>query len=121
MKVEGHCPMGCGPTLHAAGSPPRVCCGGQDCPEPTAVDRILSDPETEHIVEVGSASFSVKHPLRERVDDELLVCRLHSTLSICGGPPVPPGTYRAVADTGPATIPGWRLERIDEEGGDGGA
>ena len=117
MRIVGHCPMGCGQTLRAVptrgDSGGRILCSGVSCPEPWAAEKILGDPETEHIVEVEPESWCVQHPLRERLNGGLFVCRLHGVLSACGGPPVAVGVYRAIADAGPATVPGWRLEPIE--------
>jgi hypothetical protein len=53
--------------------------------------------ETEHIVEFEEDTFSVQHPLSERLDGSLFDCQFHAELSALGGPPVAPGRYRAVA------------------------
>lgn len=95
VEVAGYCPMGCGQTLQLDGGGTVLCADG-DCPNPLAVDTILGDPEREHIVELGDSVFTVQHPLRERVSDELLLCGLHQWLSDQAGPPAPPGRYRVL-------------------------
>lgn len=71
--INGYCPQGCGETLdvNAAGN---VMCVNATCPEPYTIADILQDPETEHIITCYSDSWSMKHPLRERLNDELLTC-----------------------------------------------
>jgi hypothetical protein len=84
QRITGYCPMGCGETLIrdrllnvVPGAPiGAIRCNAPDCPRPTAVAEILADPETEHVVVLDHGGFSVKHPLRERLDDELLGCWL---------------------------------------------
>ncbi|MEV1295803.1 DUF6085 family protein [Pseudonocardia sp. NPDC049635] len=96
-EVTGYCPMGCGRTLFlAAGG--RVTCRHVDCPAPCAVDDLLDDRETEHVVEFADTVFTVRHPLRERLGDQLMACELHQYIADLPGPPVVPGRYRARAD-----------------------
>src|SRR5690242_8844210 len=81
QRVQGHCPMGCGETLFL-GEGGHVTCSYINCPRPTAVDELLADSETEHIVVIGEETFSIQHPLRERLDGELHDCALHLDLSL---------------------------------------
>lgn len=92
MDVQGYCPLGCGQTLFV-GDGGYVTCSYSECPRPDAASDILLDPETEHVVTLASEGFTVKHPLRERLDDALLDCMLHETIQH-GGPPAAPGIYR---------------------------
>ncbi|MCU1679246.1 MAG: hypothetical protein JWM93_4004 [Frankiales bacterium] len=94
IDIHGYCPMGCGTTL-SAGASGRISCVDIDCPRPYAVDELLSAPETEHVVEFGESTFTVQHPLRERLDGSLFACPVHSAIAALDGPPVPPGRYRA--------------------------
>lgn len=93
-RVVGYCPMGCGQTLFL-GTGGHVTCSYIPCPDPTAVDTVLDEKETEHIVVIEETTFSVQHPLRERVGGELLDCGLHRWLTDLPGPPARPGRYRA--------------------------
>lgn len=95
--IDGYCPMGCGRTLFLAEGG-CVTCSYLHCPRPTAVDELLEDQETEHLVEFEARTFTIRHPLRERLDDALLKCSLHDHVAGLGGPPVQPGTYRARAN-----------------------
>jgi Family of unknown function (DUF6085) len=92
--VEGYCPMGCGPTL-TLGAGGCITCTHLDCPRPDAVTGLLADREAEHIVLFSETEFTVRHPLRERLDDALMECELHKDIAAMAGPPVRPGTYRA--------------------------
>lgn len=96
-KVNGFCPMGCGQTLWTM-SGDNIECIASDCPDPHAVAKILEDRETEHVVHFGRTVFTVRHPLRERLGDQLLRCELHNYCFNLDGPPVPPGSYRATGD-----------------------
>lgn len=92
-RLKGYCPMGCGETLFV-GSGGHITCSYPECKNPTAVDDILGDGETEHIVTLEGERFHVEHPLRERLGGALHRCRLHRYLTELGGPPRQPGTYR---------------------------
>lgn len=107
--IAGHCPMGCGTTLFA-GSGGHITCSHLQCPRPDAVDVILTELETEHIVTLKQHDFSILHPLRERLGQELLRCDLHAHLAGLDGPPRQPGRYRARK----AVDGGWTWERLDE-------
>jgi hypothetical protein len=109
--VPGYCPMGCGQTLFAA-SGGHITCSWIECPDPCAVDTILSDPETHHIVTLREDDFSVKHPLRERVADALLTCAVHGRIAEADGPPAQLGTYRIRV---PAGNGAWFWERLTIE------
>lgn len=92
--VTGYCPMGCGRTLFlAAGG--YVTCSYIHCPRRDAVADLLDDRETAHIVDFTGDGFTVRHPLRERLDDALMTCGLGEYLVQLAGPPVQPGRYRA--------------------------
>lgn len=99
MHVEGYCPA-CGAHSLMLASGGHVTCGALRCPDPCAADTILSEQETEHIVVFTAEGFTVKHPLRERVNDELLTCELHLHIANLDGPPSVPGTYRAFLAAG---------------------
>jgi hypothetical protein len=104
--VEGYCPMGCGKTLFA-GSGGYITCGRIECPRPDAVATLLEDRETEHVVMFSLTAFTVRHPLRERLDDALMECQLHEYIAALDGPPVEPGRYRAREAAGK-----WSWERV---------
>lgn len=99
QKVEGYCVMGCGETLFL-GDGNFITCSWINCPNPTAVSDILSDPETHHLVTFDEAGFTIKHPIRERLNDALLGCELRGTLENLSRPPVRPGVYRVVEADG---------------------
>lgn len=82
--------MGCGKTLYllTAGD---IRCARNACPRPTAVAELLADSETEHLVDILPGSFTIQHPLRERLDGALRDCRLGN--HIVAVPP-PAGRYR---------------------------
>jgi hypothetical protein len=112
--VEGYCPMGCGRTLFL-GDGGDITCSYLHCPNRGAVAEILADSETQHIVWFGETTFTMLHPLRERLADEdaqaaLAACRLHEHINAMDGPPVAPGKYRAAARTGA----GWKWELVTE-------
>lgn len=94
-KVAGHCPMGCGQTLFL-GSGGYVTCSLDVCPQPDAVAEILADAEAHHIVKLDEDEFTVRHPLRERLNDELMRCSLHAWIAGLSGPPRKTGTYRVL-------------------------
>jgi hypothetical protein len=109
-RVQGNCPMGCGERLFL-GDGGHVTCSGLECPNPVAVDQVLAEAETEHIVEFTEVGFSVQHPLRERLDGDLFHCPLHSYIKALSGPPARPGRYRAVLH-GDGEQKAWRFSEV---------
>lgn len=108
--VAGHCPMGCGETLQRRAADGAVICAAADCPRPDAVDTILREHETEHIVQFDPDGFTIRHPLRERLDDALMRCELHHFCASLPGPPDGSGRYRATF-LGPMD---WVFEHTEE-------
>ena len=98
-KVQGYCPFGCGQTLFLADGG-CVTCSYVHCPRRDEVTALLADKETEHIVLFEETTFSIRHPLRERHDDEFMTCELHEYCKALDGPPVQPGRYRATGRGG---------------------
>ena len=94
--VKGFCPLGCGPTLQRRETDDKIVCQHGRCPRPTAVSDLLADREHEHVVQFSDSGYTVKHPLRERLDDHLLRCLLQEFLGALSGPPVPHGLYRVI-------------------------
>jgi Family of unknown function (DUF6085) len=89
-----YCPMGCGQTLHLVGDG-MISCLTRDCPDKGAAQKILSEPEHLDIVVFGEDSFTVLHPLRERLGD-LFACQVHNACARLDGPPEGrTGRYRA--------------------------
>lgn len=116
IALTGYCPMGCGQTLVAALNGVIVCTNGVNCPCPVASTLILRDAETEHIVTLERSDFKIKHPLRERLGDELLDCQLHTMLVALDGPPAKPGTYRVTNTAPTSTVPKWTYTALAEGG-----
>lgn len=110
-KIYGYCPMGCGETLFL-GSGGYVTCGRFECPRPNAVEKILEDRETEHVVTFSSSAFTVRHPLRERLDDALMECQLHEHIASLAGPPVEPGRYRACESDDASNAVPWSWDPV---------
>lgn len=109
--IQGYCPMGCGRTLFVADGG-HITCSYVYCPRPTAVDELLEDRETEHTVDLGETGFTVRHPLRERLDDALMECQLHEEIAALSGPPAVPGRYRVRS-----VFAGWSWEPVDSAPG----
>lgn len=95
--VFGFCPMGCGSTLFLADGG-HITCSAAGCPSPGAAGDLLADQETDHIVVFGDEGYTVRHPLRERLDDALMTCGLHQHIAGLGNPAIVPGRYRARGD-----------------------
>lgn len=110
-SVPGYCPMGCGQTLFRA-SGGYITCRYLKCPRPDAVSTILEDRETEHLVTFAETAFTVRHPLRERLDEALMDCDLHKLCANLPGPPAQLGTYRV--RSGPTGVP-WATWHLVEE------
>lgn len=106
-QVQGHCPACGGASLFLAEGG-HVTCSRLECPRPTAVDELLADRETDHIVVLEQTDFTVRHPLHERLDDALLTCDVHQRIRALDGPPRELGTYRVTV------LPGgsWMWEQV---------
>lgn len=110
LQVAGWCPACGGHSLFLAQGG-YVTCSRDDCPRPDAAADILGEQETEHIVVFDDDGFTVKHPLRERLDDALLTCDLHRHCARLSGPPVRPGRYRATANADDVVEP-WCFSEV---------
>jgi Family of unknown function (DUF6085) len=113
-RVYGYCPMGCGESLFLATSG-FVECVKLDCPNPVAVSQVLQERETEHLVTFDEDGWQAKHPLRERIRDELLSCPIGDAVAIMlkGDPGLEVlGTYRvAPSPIGPG---GWGWKQVND-------
>lgn len=70
--VAGKCPA-CGTQFLSLLKGKLWCCY-RSCPRPNAAHEVLADAGTWHVVRVGETSWNARHPLIERLDDELLSC-----------------------------------------------
>lgn len=113
--VTGHCPA-CGRSSLFLSPAGEVICTHLGCNRPDTVTRLIADPNPlEHIVVLDHITFSVRHPIAERIDDALMSCSLHPWLQALPGPPAPPGRYRATEDhAATPDQPRWRLERTTD-------
>lgn len=82
ILIQGFCPVCGGATLVAVptSEKAKLECSNVNCPNPTAAAIILNDDEVDHIVDFEEKGFTMRHPLRERIDDQLLNCSLHNYL-----------------------------------------
>lgn len=78
--VDGYCPACGSEALYLSFGIPT--CFQKGCPDPTIIGNLLDDSEIHHIVrfDPNSETFNVKHPLRERVNSELLDCEIHGVI-----------------------------------------
>lgn len=106
IYISGLCPMGCGDTL-LVNDEYRISCYGSQCPRPSAADEILSEPTAGHIMETNIFRYDLIHPLRERLDQQLLQCELSRYLDTLESTPVSPGRYQV---TGSGTD--WHYESL---------
>jgi hypothetical protein len=96
-RIVTPCPA-CGQGTLIIGNGGYLTCGLLGCPDPTLLDRLLSDPYArEHVVTFTRTGFHVQHPLTERGED-LVECDLHQLISLLDGPPVALGKYVARHD-----------------------
>lgn len=112
MHVIGYCPNGCGRTL-GIGSSHQITCVADTCPRPSAAHELLADAETEHLVELLAETFNVRHPLRERIGEQILTCPLGQWIDKHDAPPEEPGRYRVtiedIAEDGALTVQWQRV------------
>ncbi|MFJ6730019.1 DUF6085 family protein [Streptomyces sp. NPDC091281] len=112
LPVAGNCPMGCGETLQRQAAVGTLICTAAACPRPDAVAHILREREIEHIVQFDADGFTIRHPLRERLDDALMQCELHRHCARRWGPPDDgAGRFRAIR-RGPGN---WVFQRVGGE------
>lgn len=98
--------MGCGEGL-ILGEGGVLWCASLLCPQPDAAARLLADPECEHIVTLTAGTFTIRHPLRERLDDALMQCPLHARLADGSSPRPRDGRFRVTGDL--LRDPEWAL------------
>ncbi len=108
-KVAGNCPMGCGETLFLAVGG-HVTCSVIDCDDPLAVDKMLAERESEHVVTIhGDGTFTIRHPLRERAEGQLEGCSLHQRLATqARDVMLPEGRFRATQVDGV-----WQMQDLE--------
>lgn len=113
--VQGRCPMGCGETLFL-GEGGFITCSLDQCPRPDAASLLLEEMESDHLADFhDDDTFTVMHPLRERLDEKLMTCPLFLYLTNLVGPPVTPGRYRvSYLGAGGPTGAAWEFEEITE-------
>jgi hypothetical protein len=112
--------MGCGETL-VVSTVGYIICADLTCPRSDAVADILDDSEGQHIVQLDETEFTVRHPLRERLGDELTSCDLSAWIAAQPEPPAWPGRYRVVWTGDPDTSTWSLVETVpmadpDDEG-----
>lgn len=80
--LRGYCPACGDETLRVVRG--EIVCESPGCPDPGMTHSILQDSEVEHIVFVGPEGWTLRHPLRERLNDELLTCGWNDYLATEG-------------------------------------
>lgn len=120
IDIVGFCPACGNKSLHVESGVGTVHCLQRGCLNPGAAHAILSDPEIEHILEVlpdveteQSGRWTLKHPLRERVDGDLFSCSVHESLRthFAFHYPPEPARYRVSSDSGDGRPP-WKFEKL---------
>jgi hypothetical protein len=98
--IQGRCPA-CGHGRLFVGSGGYLTCPKTDCPMPDAASRLLLDhAQPEHHVTIhvsrhqGDRTFTIRHPLMDRLAGTLEDCSLHQYLTL-GQPVLAAGGYIA--------------------------
>lgn len=107
--VKGHCPA-CGWSGLFVDDSGFITCPQYDCPNPSAAADILDDRETQHLVTFTEQGWTIRHPLRERLDDQLTACALNDACRALSGPPPQLGTYRV--EPHPINPGAWTWARV---------
>lgn len=115
VRVVGYCPE-CGQEKLGVLFN-EVRCMSPLCPRPTAAAEILSDPEVAHILDHGPDGFTIRHPMKERLDDRLMECQLHNRMQIFGKADLasgvlPAGRYRCWLE-GEAPNLKWAMQPVE--------
>ena len=92
----------------------KIECIFGECPRPTAAAEILADPETEHEATFTATGFTLRHPLRERLDNDLVNCEAHRHLAAQISPEMPPGSYVMEPEDGNG---GWTYTQMERRRG----
>lgn len=121
IAIDGFCPM-CGKRSLAVevslvrGPTARVRCYHPDCPDPEGIDKLMQDSEVHHILDVNEwQTWTLKHPLRERINGNLFECPLHGFLRQEFAFRYPPeqGRYRYVStNTEDQNYGPWEAEKL---------
>lgn len=92
--VKGHCPA-CGRTSLVVGVENYLVCGHLECPDPEALNRLLDDGETDHVITIHrDSSFTLTHPLADRASGVLDWCPVHRSAMDHSSRFPAPGRYR---------------------------
>ncbi len=98
--MQAPCPMCRERKLHLMPTG-LIRCLNRACPRPSAAQEILDGDVGADIVQIDVFSFSMIHPLRERLDGGLFGCPVARHLEALNSPPAAPGRYRAkIGDDG---------------------
>ena len=94
--VDGRCPS-CGYGLLVLDDM-VLRCTNPSCAEPDAAQRILADGDPLHVARIHeNETFTMRHPLIERLDNRLMECELFDLISAAlrqGGVVPEPGDYK---------------------------
>lgn len=98
IQMKGFCPN-CGQRTLVAKwgmvGEAELACTNLGCDDLAAASKIIGECETEHIVMCFEETYTIKHPLRERINDELYDCTIAAAFRDEWGPPREgPGLYR---------------------------
>jgi len=108
ISVAGTCPS-CGGRSLVVDDDDEIDCIRAFCKRPTAAHELLNVAEhVDHVVVLFPEGFEMKHPLIERLDDDLFSCALHCWISEQTEPPREFGTYRVAWSDGA----GWQWTPI---------
>lgn len=120
--LQGRCPH-CGAEELKRGFQGLIQCGNTLCEQQDAVHRLLTDPElNNHLVKVTTRNrvtsegpvplfdWTIRHPLVERLNDDLFVCEIGLYLSAVrdGGEILKGGLYRVFDGVNG----GWYMELV---------
>lgn len=76
-SVSGHCPA-CGNLSLVRAYKGELLCTIEECPSPGAAHALLNLPHINaHLVSVHAGSGTIRHPLIERLNDDLFRCTLN--------------------------------------------
>jgi Family of unknown function (DUF6085) len=82
IDIQGYCPA-CGEAKLQVSSQQGgvVYCNEPNCPKPDAAHKILQDQEREHVLRLDDDGWTLKHPLRERLNSDLFDCPTTTALA----------------------------------------
>jgi hypothetical protein len=102
IDIRGYCPACGAAKLQAMSHVGIVHCTNPECPRLQAIHEILSTPVIDHLLVTHDRSWTLVHPLIERLDNAMLGCTVGDKVSFMmqtqSGPAEDDAVYRVTVN-----------------------